>query len=104
MPPDSRSRMHALVVPALAVDPVHAEHLDRARFQFPAQRADHPRILILKKTSHGCRKNEDRLPGVPIHQRLHITPQFVAVLFVIFAAHVPEDSNRTAWPSASARL
>src|SRR5216683_3551839 len=101
MPPDPRSRMGALVVPTLPVDAVHAEHLDRARFEFPAQRADHPRIFILKKTSHGCRKNEDRLPGVPIHQRLHFAPQFVAVLFVIFAVHVREDCNRPARPLAS---
>src|ERR1035437_7284236 len=104
MPPDPRSRMHALVVPALAVHAVHAEHLDRARFEFPAQRADHSRIFILKKTSPGGRKNEDRLPGVPIHERLHVAPQFEARLFVIFAVHMREDCNRTARPSASARL
>src|SRR5271156_1720758 len=57
MPPDSCSRMHALVVPALAVHAIDTEDLNGARFQFSAQRPDHPRILILKKTSLGGRKN-----------------------------------------------
>src|SRR5208282_1226665 len=50
MPPDPRSWMHTLVVPALAVDAVHAKDLDRPRLQLPTQRVDHPRIFILKKT------------------------------------------------------
>src|SRR4029077_9028169 len=79
MPPNPRSRMHALVVPALAVNAVYAEDLDRAPFQLVTQRADHPCIFILKKTSPGCWKNEDRLPGVPEHQRLHVAPQFLAI-------------------------
>src|ERR1035437_1371995 len=101
MPPDPRARMHALVVPALAVHAVHAEYLDRARFQFSRQRMDHPRIFILIETSHRCRKHEDRRPGVSVHQRLHVAPSFVAILFVIFAVHVREDCNRTARSSAS---
>ena len=67
-----------------------------ARFQFSRQRADHPGIFILKKTSHGGGENEDRLPGVAEDQRLHVAAEFVAVLFVIFAVHVREDCNRTA--------
>src|SRR5208337_2251323 len=88
MPRDACSRRHALVVPALAVDAVHAEQLKRSRFQFPGQRADHSRVFILEKTPHGGRKNEDRLPGMPKHQRLHVAPQFVAILRVIFTVHV----------------
>jgi len=68
MPPDPRSRMHSLVVPALAVDAVHAEDLDGAPFQLSRQRPDHARIFILKKTSHGGWKHKDRLSRVPIHQ------------------------------------
>jgi hypothetical protein len=35
------------------------------------------------------------LPGVAIDERFHIATEFVAVLLVIFAVHVPEDCNRT---------
>src|SRR6266403_5376641 len=104
VPPNPRSRMSALVVPTLAVDAINAEYLDRAPIQLPGQRGDHPCIFILKKTSPGCRKNEDRLPCVPERQRLHVAPQFMAILFVIFAVHAREDCNRTARPSASTRF
>src|ERR1700676_1874046 len=104
VPPNPRSRMSALVVPTLAVDAIYAEYLDRAPIQLPGQRADHPCIFILKKTAPGCRKNEDRVPGMPEHQRLHVASQFMAILFVIFAVHAREDCNRTARPSASTRL
>src|SRR5882762_743633 len=104
MPPDPCSGMSALVVPALTVDAIYAEQLDHAPFQLLSQRADHPCIFILKKAPLGCRENEDRLPGMPEHQRLHLASQFVAILFVIFAVHAREDCNRSARPSASTRL
>src|SRR6266446_5585042 len=87
VPPNPRSRMSALVVPTLAVDAINAEYLDRAPIQLPGQRRDHPCIFILKKTSPGCWKNKDRLPCVPEHQRFHVAPQFMTILFVIFAVH-----------------
>src|SRR5208337_337523 len=93
MPRDACPRRHALVVPTLAVDAVHAEQLNRARFQFSGQRADHSRVFILEKTPHGGRKNQDRLPGVPEHQRLHVASQFLAILLVVFTVHVPRIVN-----------
>ena len=104
VPPNPRSRMSALVVPTLAVDAIYAEYLDGAPFQLSTQRVDHSCIFILKKTSSGCRENEDRLPGMPEDQRLHVASQFMAILFVIFAVHAREDCNRTPRPSASAPL
>jgi hypothetical protein len=68
MTPDPRSRVDALVVQAFSINGVDAEQLNRAGFQFAAERADHPRIFILKKTSPGSWKNKNRLAGVPIDQ------------------------------------
>src|ERR1700730_10994540 len=96
MPPDPRSGMHVFVAPALAVDAVHTEYLDLAAFQFSGQGTNHPGIFILKKTSHGGWKNQDRLTGVAVDKRLHVAAQFVTIFFPIFAVHVREDCNRSA--------
>src|SRR5436305_1928433 len=72
MPPDPRSRMHTLVVPTLRVHTIHAKHLQLSRIDLPRQRANHPRIFILKKTSHRTGKDKQRLASVPEDQSLHV--------------------------------
>src|SRR5213594_1151083 len=90
MPPDPRSRMHALVVQALTIHAVHAEHLQLSRLNLRRQRPDHPCVFILKETSLGTGENEQWLSGMSKDQCLHVPLQFMAVILVKFAIHLEE--------------
>src|ERR1035441_3718317 len=89
VPPDSRPRMHAFVVPTLAIDRVHTKNLNFAGFDLSGERPNHPRVFVLIKAPHRRGKHENRLARVSVNQRLHVASQFVAVLFMKFPVHVP---------------
>ena len=83
--------MDAFVVPALAVDGIGAEDLDRALLNLAPEGADHAGVFILEETSHGTGEYEDGLTGVAEDESLHVAAQFVAVVLEIFAIHAPVD-------------
>src|ERR1700733_251235 len=71
--PDARPRMHAFVIPTLAVDAVDAEDLDRSAFHPSSQSVDHTCVLVFKETPLGSGKNQEGLAGVTIDEQLHVT-------------------------------
>src|SRR5882724_9209221 len=87
MPPNPRSRMHALVVQALTVHAVHAEYLQLSRVNLRRQRPDHPRIFIFEKTPLRTGEDKQRLSRMPEDQCLHVPLQLMAVILVKFAIH-----------------
>src|SRR5215469_2057470 len=79
--------MYAFVVPAFGIDAIRAEHLDFTALDFRCDCADHAAVLILKELPHRRREDKDRSSGVSKDQSFHVTVQFLAVAFVIFAIH-----------------
>src|SRR2546427_2270023 len=87
MPQYSQPRMHLLVVPALGIDAVDAKNLQLAAINLRRKDGNHASIFVIEKSAFGCRKNQQRHAAVSENQQLHLTVEFAAVPFVIFAIH-----------------
>src|SRR3989442_10653367 len=87
MPQYSQPRMHLLVVPALGIDAVDAKNLQLAAINLRRKDGNHASIFVIEKSAFGCWKNQQRHAAVSENQQLHLTVEFAAVPFVVFALH-----------------
>src|SRR5256885_5275639 len=87
MPQYSQPRMHLLVVPALGIDAVDAKNLQLAAINLRRKDGNHASVFVIAKSAFGCRKDQQRHASLSKNQQLHLTVEFAAVPFVIFAIH-----------------
>src|SRR6266566_6879046 len=87
MPQHSQPRMHLPVVPALCIHAVDAKNLQLAAINLRRKDGNHASILVIEKSAFGCWKNQQRHAAVSENQQLHLTVEFAAVPFVVFAIH-----------------
>src|SRR5207245_11314863 len=87
MPQYSQPRMHLLVVPALGIDAVDAKNLQLAAINLRRKDGNHASVFVIEKSAFGCRKDQQRHASLSKNQQLHLTVEFAAVPFVIFAIH-----------------
>src|SRR2546426_661075 len=57
------------------------------RDQSSAKGCNHASIFVIEKSAFGCWKNQQRHAAVSENQQLHLTIEFAAVPFVVFAIH-----------------
>src|ERR1017187_6127288 len=94
VPQHPHPRVHALVVPTLAIHRVRTKHLQFAALDLGRQRSYHSPIFVLKKSPLRRRKDQQRRPRMPENQRLDVPVQFLTVGFVIFAIHRKSGKRR----------
>src|SRR5438270_13308398 len=87
MPQHSQPRMHLPVVPALRMHAVDATNLQLAAINLRRKDGNHASIFVIEKSAFGCWKNQERHAAVSENQQLHVTIEFAAVPFVVFAFH-----------------
>src|SRR2546421_542797 len=87
MPQYSQPRMHLLVIPALGIDAVDAKNLQLATINLRRKDGDHASVFVIEKSAFGCRKDQQRHASLSENQQIHLTIEFAAVPFVVFAIH-----------------
>src|SRR5450759_2480240 len=75
------------VVPALAVDRVHADQLEPSGVDLVGQRSRYAAVLVLEEPPHRGREEEDRTAPVAEPEVFHRPAQCWAVPGAVFALH-----------------